>query len=50
MYCVKCKKQTDTANEKITTTKDKRNMKRGNVLYVEQLKHSLSNHRKVARC
>ena len=29
MYCVKCKKQTDTANEKITTTKNKRNMKRG---------------------
>ena len=29
MYCVKCKKQTDTANEKNTTTKNKRNMKRG---------------------
>ena len=29
MYCVKCKKQTDTANEKITTTKNKRNTKRG---------------------
>ena len=29
MYCVKCIKQTDTANEKITTTKNKRNMKRG---------------------
>ena len=28
-YCVKRKKQTDTANEKITTTKNKRNMKRG---------------------
>ena len=29
MYCVKCKKQTDRANEKITTTKNKRNMKQG---------------------
>ena len=29
MYCVKCKKQTDTANEKITTSKNNRNMKHG---------------------
>ena len=28
MYCVKCKKTTDTAYEKITTPKNKRNMKR----------------------
>ena len=29
MYCVKCKKQTNTTNEHFTTTKNKRNMKRG---------------------
>ena len=29
MYCVKCKKQTDTTNERITTTKNNRHMKRG---------------------
>ena len=29
MYCVKCKKRTDTTNERVTTTKNKRHMKRG---------------------
>ena len=29
MYCVRCKKRTDTNNEKITTTKNNRYMKRG---------------------
>ena len=29
MYCVKCKKQTETTNERITTTKNNRHMKRG---------------------
>ena len=29
MYCVKCKKRTDTTNEKITTAKNNRHMKRG---------------------
>ena len=29
MYCVKCKKRTDTTNEQITTTKNNRHMKRG---------------------
>ena len=29
MYCVKCKKKTDTTNEKITTTKNIRHMERG---------------------
>ena len=29
MYCVKCKKRTDTTNEQITTTINKRHMKRG---------------------
>ena len=29
MYCVKCKKHTDTTNEKITTHKNNRHMKRG---------------------
>ena len=29
MYCVKCKKQTDTTNKRITTTKNNRHMKRG---------------------
>ena len=26
MYCVKCKKRTDTTNERVTTTKNKRHM------------------------
>ena len=29
MYCVKCKKRTDTTNERITTTKSNKRMKRG---------------------
>ena len=29
MYCVKCKKKTDTTNEQLTTTKNNRHMKRG---------------------
>ena len=29
MYCVKCKKRTDTTNERITTTKNNWHMKRG---------------------
>ena len=29
MYCVKCKKTTDTSNEQLTTTKNNRRMKRG---------------------
>ena len=29
MYCVKCKKRTDTTNERITTTKNNKHMKRG---------------------
>ena len=29
MYCVKCKKQTNTTNEQFTVSKNKRNMKRG---------------------
>ena len=29
MYCVKCKKQTGTTNEEITTSKNNRNMKHG---------------------
>ena len=29
MYCVKCKKRTDTSNEQLTTTKNNRRMKRG---------------------
>ena len=29
MYCVKCKKRTDTRNEQLTTTKNNRHMKRG---------------------
>ena len=44
MYCVKCKKTTDTTNEQFTTSKNKRHMKR------EQLKHNLLNHQKVDRC
>ena len=29
MYCVKYKKRTDTTNERVTTTKNNRHMKRG---------------------
>ena len=29
MYCVKCKKRTETTNERITATKNNRHMKRG---------------------
>ena len=29
MYCVRCKKQTDTTNEQFTTSKNNRQMKRG---------------------
>ena len=29
MYCVKCKKVSDTSNEQLTTTKNNRRMKRG---------------------
>ena len=29
MYCVTCKKRTDTTNERVTTTKNNRHMKRG---------------------
>ena len=29
MYCVKCKKRTDTTYERVTTTKNNRHMKRG---------------------
>ena len=29
MYCVKCKKVTDTSNVEFTVSKDRRNMKRG---------------------
>ena len=29
MYCVKCKKRTETTNERITTTKNNRHTKRG---------------------
>ena len=29
MYCVKCKKHTDTTNEQFTTSKNNRHMKRG---------------------
>ena len=50
MYCVKCKKQTDTANEKITTTKNKRNMKRGTCVICGTTKHNLLKHQKVGRC
>ena len=29
MYCIRCKKQTDTTNEQFTTSKNNRRMKRG---------------------
>ena len=45
MYCVKCKKTTNTNNEQLTTTKNNRRMKR--VQFVEQLKHSLLNLQRV---
>ena len=42
MYCVKCKKRTETTNERITTTKNNRHIKRGTC--VERLKRSLLKH------
>ena len=48
MYCVKCKKNTDTSNEEFTVSKNGRNMKRGTC--VEQLKRSLSKHKRAVRC
>ena len=30
MYCVKCKKKTETTSEKLVTTSNNRTMKRGN--------------------
>ena len=45
MYCVKCKKRTKTDNEQFTTSKNNRRVER--VQYVEQLKHSLLNLKKV---
>ena len=29
MYCVKCKKRTETTNERIATSKNKKRMKQG---------------------
>ena len=31
MYCVKCRKKTDTTNEKLLTTSNNRTIKRGEV-------------------
>ena len=35
MYCVKCKKRTDTTNERITTSKNNRHMKQRTCEYAE---------------
>ena len=50
MYCVKCKKQTNRTNEQFTTSKYNRHMKRGTCVVCEQLKRSLSKHKRVDRC
>ena len=47
MYCVKCKKTTDTSNEQLTTTKNNRRMKRGTCAICGTTKHSLLNLREV---
>ena len=38
MYCVKCKKTTNTNNEQLTTTKNNRRMKRGTCAICETTK------------
>ena len=48
MYCVKCKKATDTSNVQYAVSKNGRHMKRE--IYMELLKHSLSKHKRVDRC
>ena len=50
MYCVKCKKQTDTTNEHFTTTENKRNMKRGKCVICGTTKTQFIKYQKVGRC
>ena len=50
MYCVKCKKRTDTTNEQLTTTKNNRHMKRGTCVVCVQQKRSSLNQVKEDRC
>ena len=47
MYCVKCKKVTDTSNEQLGVSKNKRNMKIGKCVICRTTKRNLS---KVVRC
>ena len=47
MYCVKCKKKTNTTNEKLVTTSNNRQMKRGNCSVCGTTKHNLLNLLKV---
>ena len=47
MYCVRCKKKTETTNEQLATTSNNRSIKKGSVQYVEQQKPNLSNLLKV---
>ena len=48
MYCVKCKKRTETTNERTTKTKNNRNEERA--LYAERLKRSLLKRQRVVLC
>ena len=41
MYCVKCKKRTETTNERFATSKNKKRMKQEPARYAEKLKRSL---------
>ena len=43
MYCVRCKKKTETTNEQLATTSNNRSMKRESVQYVEQQRRNSLN-------
>ena len=50
MYCIKCKKATDTSNVQFAVSKNRRNMKRGTCVICGTIKRSLSKHKRVDRC
>ena len=51
MYCVKCKKRTETTNERMTKTKNNRHQKRGTcVVCGTTKKRSLLKRQRVVLC
>ena len=50
MHCVKCKKRTETTNERTTKTKNNRHQKRGTCILAERLKRSLLKRQRVVLC